>query len=196
MDMLRQRVDFHKDKFVSQLLLDELMTLEQKKNGRIEHSDTGHDDQVFSYLMAMYVWYEGIDLMERYGIRKSSLKTDSDIEEAITSLEEKYSDWQKELDILNQSKEEDASQVQEQLDYLNSNKAIMWEDWMRSEKAKDEAIFNNYMMSSKKVKKAYIENYHLDPEDVNNGGQISMIQYINNYYADGKQDSYDPNDYT
>ena len=198
-DILRQRVDMHKDKFVSQLILDELMTLEVKKNGRVEHTDTGHDDQVFSYLMALYVWYEGTDLMERYGIRKSSLKTDADLEEAVTDLEEKYSSWQEELDLMKQNCEDDPAQVQEQLDYLNSNKAIMYEDWLKAQKAEDEARFNEYMSRSKKVKKAYIENYHVDPEELENGGQVNMIQYINNYYADGQtkdNDSFkDPNAY-
>jgi hypothetical protein len=75
-EILQERVRYHKDKFIAPILYDEMRSMEVKKNGKVEHSDRTHDDQVFSYLMALYVWYEGKDLAERYGIRKSTLKTD------------------------------------------------------------------------------------------------------------------------
>lgn len=79
MDILRDRMDNHKAKFISPIIYNELCTLEVKKNGRIEHSATAHDDQIFSYLMALYIWYEGKDLMERYGLEKYTLYTDDDV---------------------------------------------------------------------------------------------------------------------
>ena len=51
-EILRERMELHKDKFISQL-----QTLEVKRNGKVEHSDNGHDDTIFAYLMALYVWY-------------------------------------------------------------------------------------------------------------------------------------------
>ena len=57
--------------------------MEIKRNGKVEHSDSTHDDQVFSMLMALWVWYEGINLGERYGIKKTSIRTDDDIDEPI-----------------------------------------------------------------------------------------------------------------
>lgn len=194
MDILRQRVDYHKDKFISQLILDELQTLEVKKNGRIEHTDTGHDDQVFSYLMAMYVWYEGKDLMERYGIRKQSVRTDADLEEAVVNLEEKYSGLQKELDLMN-NEDDDPVHVKEQLDYIKSQKAIMYEDWLRSQKQEDESALNRLLATSKKAKAAYMRQYHIDEEDIVINQQVDMVQYINNYYNDSDNDIIDPNDY-
>jgi hypothetical protein len=86
MEILRQRMEYHKDKFVSRLIFSELETLEVKKSGRIEHSKNAHDDQVFSMLLALYVWYEGKNLMETWGLRKNTLYTDdrSEVEEIWT----------------------------------------------------------------------------------------------------------------
>ena len=50
MEILRDRVEYHKDKIISKTIYDELCGLEVKKNGRIEHSTNTHDDQVFSWL--------------------------------------------------------------------------------------------------------------------------------------------------
>ena len=74
MEILKERMIYHKDKFISPILYDELNGLEVKRNGKIEHSNNTHDDQVFSYLIALYVWYEGKNLMELYGIDKTSIK--------------------------------------------------------------------------------------------------------------------------
>lgn len=93
-EILMERVMYHKDKFVAEILLNEMRAMQVKKNGKVEHSDRSHDDQVFSYLMALYVWYDGHDLVENFGIRKSTIKTDADedmeeleIEDAIESRE-------------------------------------------------------------------------------------------------------------
>ena len=79
-EILMERVMYHKDKFISPILYDEMRAMEVKKSGKVEHSDKTHDDQVFSYLMALYVWYEGKNLVENFGIRKTTLKTDQNDE--------------------------------------------------------------------------------------------------------------------
>lgn len=93
-EILMERVMYHKDKFVAPILLEEMKAMQVKKNGKVEHSDRSHDDQVFSYLMALYVWYDGHNLIENFGIRKSTIKTDTDddiesveIEDALESRE-------------------------------------------------------------------------------------------------------------
>ncbi len=75
-EILQERVRYHKDKFIAPILYDEMRSMEVKKNGKVEHSDRTHDDQVFSYLMALYVWYDGKNLAENWQIRKNTLKTD------------------------------------------------------------------------------------------------------------------------
>ena len=82
-DILIERVENHKDKIISPIIYNELLGMEIKRNGKVEHSNSTHDDQVFSMLMALYVWYEGINLSERYGIKKTSIKTDDEVDEQI-----------------------------------------------------------------------------------------------------------------
>ena len=79
-ELLMERVKYHKDKFVAPILHHEMSTMVVKANGKVEHSDKNHDDQVFSYLMCLYVWYDGKNLAENFGIIKNSLRTDSDEE--------------------------------------------------------------------------------------------------------------------
>lgn len=82
-DLLIDRVENHKDKIISPIIYNELLGMEIKRNGRVEHSAATHDDQVFSMLMALYMWYEGTNMMERFGMRKVSIKTDEDIDEQL-----------------------------------------------------------------------------------------------------------------
>lgn len=82
-DILIERVENHKDKIISPIIYNELLGMEIKRNGKVEHSASTHDDQVFSMLMALYVWYEGVNLAERFGIRKTTIKTDDEIDEQL-----------------------------------------------------------------------------------------------------------------
>lgn len=82
-DILLERVENHKDKIISPIIYNELLGMEIKRNGKIEHSASTHDDQVFSMLMALYMWYEGTNMAERFGLRKTTIKTDDEIDEQI-----------------------------------------------------------------------------------------------------------------
>ena len=93
-EILMERAQYHKDKFIAPVLWEEMRSMEVKKSGKVEHSDKTHDDNVFSLLMALYVWYDGKNLVENFGIRKSTLRTDdnrdleeADFEEALESRE-------------------------------------------------------------------------------------------------------------
>ena len=82
-ELLKERVNLHKDKFISPTLHKEMTGLEIKRNGKVEHSDLTHDDQIFSYLKALYVWYEGKNLRELYGIEKSTIQTEDSVDDII-----------------------------------------------------------------------------------------------------------------
>ena len=75
MDILRDYVNDHKDKFVSPILIDELHGLEYKR-GRIDHGSATHDDTVMGYLMALYVYHKGTNL-HSFGIERRDLSDDS-----------------------------------------------------------------------------------------------------------------------
>jgi hypothetical protein len=82
-DILIERVENHKDKIISPIIYNELLGMEIKRNGKVEHSASTHDDQIFSMLMALYMWYEGVDMAERFGLKKTSIKTDQDVDEQL-----------------------------------------------------------------------------------------------------------------
>lgn len=164
MDILRRRMDNHKDKFISPIIYKELQTLEVKKNGRVEHSSNGHDDQIFSYLYALYIWYCGQNVMENWGIQKSALKTDEEAEETIVRLEEKYSDLGEELIIMD---EDNPAQVKQQMDYLNSYKSISYEEWATQE-YNNEQKATQQLLNSKLGRMAYTQKYHCDMNEIQN----------------------------
>lgn len=178
MQILRERMEYHKDKFISPILFRELEGLEVKKNGRIEHSSTGHDDQVFSYLLALYIWYEGKDVMERWGIQKKTIKTDQDAEEAIIQLEDQYNDIIVELE----ADPDDPTGVEEQLAYLNSNKSITYEQWMQQETVKDNEAMQR-LLQSRLGQKAYCEKYGVDTDEFQNQMYTIPDEYFNDLYA-------------
>ena len=116
-EILYDRVAYHKDKFVARILLDEMGSMEVKSNGKVEHSNTSHDDQVFSYLMALYVWYDGKNVMENFNIQKNTIKTDEDEEILENELEQDSSMERVPLEEIHM--DEDASnELTEQLDYI------------------------------------------------------------------------------
>lgn len=178
MQILRERMEYHKDKFISPILFSELEGLEVKKNGRVEHSSTGHDDQVFSYLLALYIWYEGKDVMERWGIQKKTIKTDQDAEEAIIQLEDQYSDVIVELE----NDPDDPAGIEEQMKYLASDKTMTYEQWMQSESAKDQQALNS-LLQTRLGRKAYCEKYGEDPERFANQRMDIPDEVFEQFYA-------------
>ena len=161
-EILFERVELHKDKFNAQILHDEMEQMETKPNGKIEHSSNSHDDQVFSYLMALYVWYLGVDIRNKFGIVKSSLETDQEAAVEYMPLEDQYAiefDEQT-LDITGG---DDPLQVKEQIESITSVKSISYEQWLRSEEEKDlqalEALKNNPA-----TKEAYNKKYLVNTE--------------------------------
>lgn len=153
MEILRERVEYHKDKIVSPTIYEELCGMEVKKNGKIEHSTNTHDDQVFSWLWALFVWYYGGDLVNNWGITKHSLRTDADLEEAVLDIKEEQSDTTQEIDS------ESSAEVEEQINILNSAPGKkLYEDWIREEEAKDEVAMNN-ILTDKVARKTLSERY-------------------------------------
>lgn len=191
--ILRDRMDYHKDKFVSRYIYDELLTLEVKKNGKVDHSTTGHDDTIFAYLMAMYVWYEGKDLMERYGLRKDVLKTDQDLEEIVTSIDEKYSNILEELDM----SVEESEIVESQLKQLNSVKVKSFDQWSKEEFDKDNKAIIDLAMSNRLGREAIKRHFSISDQDIDNiamnEGFSPIKSAIDEFYAGDTGDNvYNP----
>lgn len=118
-ELLYDRVNYHKDKFIAPIIHQEMTGMVVKRTGKVEHSDQTHDDQVFSYLMALYVWYDGKNVMENWNLVKNTLRTDED-EEIVAGDIARDSETDtvpiEELEIIADD------DVQLQLQYLNDQK--------------------------------------------------------------------------
>ena len=173
MEILRDRMDNHKGRFIANILYEELCTLEVKKNGKIEHADNAHDDQIFSYLMALYVWYYGKNLMENFGLDKRMIHTDSEEDVEIDPLgeNEEYED------LVGAIETEVEGQVESQLAFLNSNKVILYDQFLMNEKAKDEQALKD-ILRTKVGREAYAEKYHIDVNDLDVGAMYQIPDVV------------------
>lgn len=155
MEILRERVEYHKDKIISPIIYQELCGLEVKKNGKIEHSTNTHDDQIFSWLWALYIYYYGGDLMRNWGIEKHTLKTDAELEEAIVDIREDKLNIQ--TDLIASENEE----IQQQIDVLNKSPGKLgYEQWMHDELQKDEDTLKK-LLTDKRVRDGLGDKYSL-----------------------------------
>lgn len=177
MELLRERMEYHKDKFVSPNILAELKGLEVKKNGKIDHSINTHDDTIFSYLMALYVWYHGKNLAENFGIKKSVIKTDE-------SLDEEIKDWNTATefvgDVIEDFYDKDTESVTYQSNkFIRESKQAMGKTFNEFEKerlAKENEILKRYL-SSRVGREAYARTYNIDIKDLEEqyGGPGNLV---------------------
>lgn len=167
MEILKERMEKHKAKFISPIIFDELTTLEVKRNGRIEHADNAHDDQIFSYLLALYVWYEGKNLMQNFGLDKGTLYTD-DADEEYLGLDETY------RDIVNEIEMEEDEDLQQQLNFLSSDKSVSFKQWQDQEFLKDQEALNN-LLKNKVARRAYARQNHVEEESLNNEHSFTTL---------------------
>lgn len=156
-------MDNHKARFIARILYEELCTLEVKKNGKIEHADNAHDDQIFSYLMALYVWYYGKNLMENFGLDKRMIQTDTEEDVEVDALGEDYGYE----DIVTGIETEPDGQLEAQLNYIRSDKTILYNEFLEREKAKDEQAMKD-ILRTKLGRQAYAEQFHIDENDIGN----------------------------
>lgn len=60
--ILSRHVNERKDDFVTKYIIEDLTGLVRKSSGKIEASEGMHDDNIMSYLIALYVYYNGNNL--------------------------------------------------------------------------------------------------------------------------------------
>lgn len=167
-ELLHNRVQNHRDKFVAPILHDELSTMEVKKDGKTEHASNAHDDQVFSYLMALYVWYFGENLMERFHIMKSEIKTDADEDESDFDIEERYGGFD-EIEI-SQEESMESDIIEDQEKIISAAKTVSAEEFYVKEAEKDQEALERLLFTID-GRKAVAKSLHLD------------IKYLNEQYA-------------
>lgn len=164
-DILLDRVENHKDKFISPIIYNELLGMEIKRNGKVEHSNSTHDDQIFSMLMALYMWYEGINMAERFGMRKTTIKTDDEVDEQI----DYYNDDTVEI-TESFNDDEVREDINESLNLLNYP-SIPIKEFLDRRREEEKAKFNT-LVNTKLGEKAYRQKYNI-PDN------IPISNYIN-----------------
>jgi hypothetical protein len=168
-DLLRQRMTLHKDKFISETLYKELRGLEVKKNGRVEHSDLGHDDQIFSYLMAIYVWYDGKNLRENFGIEKGTIRTEEDVDDVLemaTSANDQS--IAKELNYITRSNDIEQAKLENQIMMLRKAQGTMYGDFIKKQRQFEQERLIE-MLKHDNIKQAYANKYGIPKDSVSIG---------------------------
>lgn len=170
MDILRNRVDFHKDKIISKTIYDELCGLEVKKNGRIEHSSNTHDDQVFSWLWALYIIYEGGELMRTWGIERHEIKTDAELDEAVYDFDNQGTNVNLDMTTSLESQEI----IDDQMAQLNQAPGkMLYRQWVEKEIENDKKSLQR-LLQDPKAKEAYARQMHLNPSEFDDGSFTTL----------------------
>ena len=160
-EILMERVRYHKDKFVTPLLYEEMRAMEVKKSGKVEHSDHTHDDTVFSYLMALYVWYDGKNLIENFGIRKSTLLTDENVETIDDFFEDAIE--KKARISINNALDDDNLNITETLEWVESSVGIKKSADLYNDQFLEKLINrNNIMASHPELNQKMIDKYGIN----------------------------------
>lgn len=188
MEILRERMEYHKDKFVSPIILEELKGLEVKKSGKIDHSINTHDDQIFSLLMALYVWYYGKNLTENFGIRKGTIKTDE-------SLDEEVKDWSTATEFIGDYVEDyyendDNSPKTQSNKFIKEAKQAMgktYAEFLREQSMQDNIAIQQYL-STRLGREAYAKTYNLDLEDMNDRYTAGLVDLPLSVFTDFHKD--------
>ena len=156
-DILIERVESHKDKIISPIIYNEIIGMEVKRGGKVEHSNTTHDDQVFSMLMALYMWYEGVNMAERFGLKKTSIKTDDDIDEEA----DYYNDDTVELvGFFNDDSDIVQEEIQHDLNAAIKAGGTPMNEFLEKQRAAERAQFEN-LVSTPLGERAYRQTYNI-----------------------------------
>lgn len=166
-EILRERMERHKDKMPSPVMYDELSKMVVKRSGKVEHSENSHDDLVFSYLMALYVWYEGKNLKENFNINKKTIKTEESIDDDITNIdpESKFTEIIEELRLPPDEEAESIKQMHTQLQELKTGMGVMFSKFVESQRANEDRMLMD-MLQSKAAKEAYAKYIQVPVEQV------------------------------
>ena len=195
-EILEERVRYHKDKFVAKILLDEMQAMEVKKSGKVEHSQNTHDDQVFSYLMALYVWYDGQNLMENFRIQKSTLRTDEDIELEENAIEEVV-EKKESVDIEGITYETSNPEIAQELEWLNKESKLVTTSVFREKENEELDILRRHILTrdpkaraNYAMKTGLDENMLVDPEFSGTNTFVVLPENLFNSDVDDDQEKY------
>lgn len=121
-----------------------------KKSGKVEHSDNSHDDQVFSYLMALYVWYDGKNLAENFHIVKNTIKTDADEELLENEIDDNIEAVESVDNIDGYGFNDDKNDILETLEFIEANSKYITTEDLKNEQYYEIIQGRNQILSKDK----------------------------------------------
>lgn len=187
-EILRERMERHKDKMPSPTMYDELSKMVVKKTGKVEHSDNSHDDLVFSYLMALYVWYEGKYLKENFNINKATIKTEDSIDDTIgKDLEQKYTEILEEFKIPIDDENSAKKEVDNYLKVLKTGMGTMFSDFMKQQREQEQQMLMD-MIQNKAVRKAYSEYSQIPEEQLISNNKANKFRVPDSVFTNFGED--------
>lgn len=189
-EILMERVMYHKDKFVAPILHQEMQAMEVKKNGKVEHSDNSHDDQVFSYLMALYVWYDGKNLADNFHIMKNTLKTDADEDLEEAELEDQL-EVKVKLDPIKLISDdiEKIKDINDTLEWVETDaKSFMTTDKFAEQQMMEMMVAKQALINSNpSMREKIFEETGVDPVSYINGGN-DYVNLPDNLFGEADQE--------
>lgn len=181
-ELLKERVSLHKDKFISPTIHKELTGLEVKKNGKIEHSDLTHDDTIWAYLAALQIWYNGRNLKDLFGIEKVQIRTEDSVDD-IVDMEtgpKSMADMSKSLLTLNRvSNGPQQTKLEMDLQQLQKAHGMMFSDFANQQRKKEEEHLK-LMLKQDHIRRAYANYYGVPVEAVDS--TVGMSSYDETNY--------------
>lgn len=173
-EILYDRVAYHKAKFVAPILHKEMQGMEVKKNGKVEHSQNTHDDQVFSYLMALYVWYDGKDLAEKFHIVKNTIKTDDDQDIELLDVDDNLEMVGK-VDLESATYDPD-NEILETIEMLENDMKFIKADELKQQYYFKETEARDLLLAtSKDAREAYARQTGVDPAMYSNNQAATFV---------------------
>ena len=174
-ELLHQRVQHHRDKFATKDILDELLTMVVKPNGKTEHADDAHDDLTFSYLWALYVFYFGEDLATRFHLMKTEIYTDDHYDETSYSLEEEYDEFEQVDESVFRDPDDSVSKIiDQQLAYLNSKKSMSFSEFNNIQ-YKEEQLALEKIKQTPQGREAIANAYHLPLDYIEKENKFGVV---------------------
>jgi hypothetical protein len=198
-EILYERVALHKDKFVCPIIFDEMRSMIVSKKGRVDHSDHSHDDQTFSYLMALYVWYDGKNLAQNFHIYKNTLKTDEEEELDEAPMEESLEAKEKlDIDKLTLDPDEDDNpdkqEILADLNWISNDKFITAKQLRDQVYLKDKEIRDRLFERDKLARESYANQSGIDPSMYGNGVSENTVRLPESIFGAADDNDFDYND--
>lgn len=133
--------------------------------------------------MALYVWYDGKNVMENFNIQKNVIKTDEDEEIVEGELEQDTSMERVPMEEINM--DYDSSELDDQLDYIKEASKYKLgymfnnELYMREQQARDLLLATN-----KVARQAYNEKYNVSESET---GVVKTVMLPDTIFMDDEQ---------